>query len=507
MLEFASAAGEPGGGSVRSEGLTSFDPRTGEVVASFAVATSSTIARLVRESRAAQRWWGGLSFADRRRMLLSWKRYLASKVTDLAELISAETGKPSDDALIEVMHAIEHLDWAARNAGRVLGRRTLHTGPMGRANRASVGYLPYGVVGVIGPSNYPLYTPMGSIAYAMAAGNAVVFKPSELTPAVGVWLAESWRQIDREHPVLHTVAGDHRTGVALVKAGVDKVSFAGSPGAARRVLALCAESMTPVVIEGGGKDAMLVRADAKLDAAAEAAVYGAMLNAGQTAAAVERVYVAESVYEPFLELVIAKAATLRAGGDGGASYGPMTRENTVDVVRRHVRDALERGGRAVVGGLHSFREPFIEPIVLVDVPEDSIAVTEETYGPVLVVNKIRSVEEAVQKINATGFGMAVSIFTADIDGARDLADTLRVGAVTVNSVFGFAGAPAVPIGGVGESGYGRLHGDDGLREFARTQAVVRKRARPWLDLYRMDRKPRHVRLAKALFLRRHARSR
>jgi aldehyde dehydrogenase (NAD+) len=307
------------------------------------------------------------------------------------------------------------------------------------------------------------------------------------------------------HPVVQAVTGDHRTGMALVRAGVDKVSFAGSPAAARKVLAMCAESMIPIVIEGGGKDAMLVHVDAKLDEAAAAAVYGAMLNAGQTAAAVERVYVAEPVYESFLELVIDKAARLRAGGDGGASYGPMTREVTVDVVRRHVGDALERGGRAVVGGLHSFREPFIEPIVLVDVPEDSIAVTEQTYGPVLVVNKVRSLEDAVRKVNATGFGMAVSVFTGNTDTAREVAERLRVGAVTINSVFGYTGMPAVPIGGVGESGFGRLHGADGLREFARPLSIVRKRSRPWLDLTRMDRKPSHVRIAKALFLRRHAR--
>lgn len=485
--------------------LTSFDPRTGEVVAEVSLLDTHAVGTAVRQARVAQEWWGALGFAERKRWLLVWKKSIARRITELAELICAETGKPADDALIEVMYAVEQLDWAARHAGSVLHRRAVDSGPMGRCHKASVSYLPYGVVGVIGPSNYPLYTPMGSIAYAMAAGNAVVLKPSELTPAVGLWLAESWRQVFPNQPVLQTVTGDAATGTALLRAGVDKVSFAGSPGTARKVLSVCAERLTPVLIEGGGKDAMLVHADADLEKAADAAVYGAMLNAGQTAAAIERVYVAEDVYQPFLELVIAKAKSLRAGGDENASYGPMTREVTVDVVRRHVSDALERGGRAVVGGLDSFREPFIEPIVLVDVPEDSIAVTEETYGPVLVVNRIATVSEAVEKINATGFGLAVSVFTNSTAGAREITDRLRVGAVTVNSVFGYAAMPGVPIGGVGESGYGRVHGDDGLREFARPLAVVRKQHSALLDLMRLNRKPRHVRIAKALFMSRHAR--
>lgn len=485
--------------------LTSFDPRTGEVVGDFALMGPVAVARVVREARSAQIWWESLGFGERKRWLMDWKRSIARRATELADLISAETGKPQDDALIEVMSAVEQIDWAATNAAKVLGRRAVKSRPRLSSRAASVGYVPYGVVGIIGPSNYPLYTPMGSIAYAMAAGNAVVFKPSELTPAVGVWLAQSWQQLAPDQPVLHAVTGDAVTGTALVRAKVDKVSFAGSPVTARKVAAVCAESLTPLIVEAGGKDAMLVHVDAKLTDAADAAVYGSMLNAGQTAAAIERVYVAESVYEQFVALVVERANLLRAGGDARASYGPMTREASVDVVRRHVRDALIKGGRAVVGGLDSFREPFIEPIVLVDVPEDSIAVTEETYGPVLVINKIRSVGEAVDKINATGFGMAVSVFTRSVHSAQEIAERLRVGAVTINSVFGYAGMPAVPIGGVGESGFGRIHGAAGLREFARTLSIVRKRRRSMLDLATMDRKPRHMRIALALFRRRHTR--
>jgi aldehyde dehydrogenase (NAD+) len=483
--------------------MTSFDPRTGEAVADVPLLGPVAVGRVVRHARAAQPRWAACGFGERKRAMLEWKRFLVRRCGELAELISAETGKPTDDALIEVMNSVEHLDWAARHAARVLGRRFVDPGPMGRRHRASVAFVPYGVVGVIGPADHPLYTPIGSIAYALAAGNAVVFKPSELAPAVGLWLAESWRQVVADHQVLYAVTGDARTGMALLRAGVDKISFTGSPAAARTVAAVCAESLTPLVVTGGGKDAMLVHADAELTEAADAAVYGAMANGGQTPGAVARAFVAEPVYDRFVELVAAKARALRTGGDGDASYGPMTEDTAVDTVRRHVRDALDHGGRAVVGGMHSFREPFIEPIVLVDVPDDSAAVTEHTHGPVLIVSKVRDADDAVDRLNASSVGTAVAVFTRSVSAAVALAQRLRTGAVTINSVFGYDAMPAVPLGGVGPSGYGRLHGAAGLREFSRTQAILRRRGRPWLDLNRIDRKPAHMRLARALFLRRH----
>ncbi|WP_436838437.1 aldehyde dehydrogenase family protein [Nocardia xishanensis] len=493
------------GGSGRSNVLISHDPRTGEVVGNYAVMGAGELNRTVRAARAAERWWANLGFGARKRWLLDWKRSIARRASELVELVSEETGKPEADAAIEVMLAVENLDWAARNASRALRRRRLGSSWLSRNQQASVGYLPLGVVGVLGPWNNPVFTPMSSIAYAMAAGNAVVFKPHELTTGVGVWLAESWAELAPSQPVLQVVTGDGGTAAALCRAKLDKIAFSGSEAGAREVISLCAQTMTPVVVERGGKGAMVVHVDAKLDEAAEAAVFGAMANAGQNPSGVQRAYVADSVYDNFLDLVAAYARRLRPGADKRASYGPMILEAQVDVVRKQVRDALARGGRAVVGGLDSIREPYVEPIVLAEVPEESIAITGEAIGPVLIVNRVANIEEAAKRINATGNSVAVSVFTRDVHSVESFAETLRAGVVTINSTTAHLGIPALPVGGVGEYGQGHSHGEHGLREFSRTLAVARKRYTAPMNLATFDRHPRHLRTAKAMFRLRHGR--
>lgn len=483
--------------------LTSYDPRTGEVAGDYAVMGADDVTRAVLEARGTHGWWSGLGHDVRKRWLLDWKKSIVADVEKLADVVVRETGKPHDDAVLEIVLAVEHLDWAARHAGSVLGRQKVRSGKFGADQSASVGYESMGVVGVIGPWNYPVYTPMGSIAYAMAAGNAVVFKPSELTPGVGAWLAQSWHRLAPNHPVLQAVTGDGETGAALCRSRVDKIAFTGSPATARRVMGLCAETLTPLVVEGGGKDAMIVAVDADLDAAADAVVFGAMSNSGQTCAGVERVYVAESVYQPFLESVTAKAKRLHPGADRKAAYGPLTMPSQAAVVRRHIEDALANGGRAVVGGLDSIREPYVEPVVLTDVPETSAAVTEETFGPIVVINKVADLDDAVARANATAYGLGASIFTRDQKTAEQVADRLRAGVVTINSVLGFAAVAALPFGGVGDSGFGRIHGADGLREFSRAKAITVQRRRAPVKLLSMDRRARDVRIVKWLFKRAH----
>ncbi|MEV0707411.1 aldehyde dehydrogenase family protein [Nocardia aurea] len=493
------------GGSGRTNVLTSYDPRTGETVGTYAIMGTSELNRTIRAARAAERWWADLGFAARKRWLLDWKRSIARRATELVELLCEETGKPEADAVIEVMLAVENLDWAARNAARALRRRSLGSTWLTRNQKASVGYLPLGVVGVLGPWNNPVFTAMGSIAYAMAAGNAVVFKPHELTTGVGVWLAESWTELAPSQPVLQVVTGDRSTGAALCRAKVDKIAYAGSDSGAREVISLCAQSMTPVVVEHNGKGSMVVHVDAKLDDAAEAAVFGAMANAGQNPTGIQCAYVADSVFDNFLELVADHAKRLRPGADRKASYGPMIMESQVGVIRKQVRDALARGGRAVVGGLDSIREPYISPIVLAEVPEESLAVTGEAIGPVLIVNRVSTMDEAARRINASGNGVAVSVFTRDVRSVDAFAEQLRVGVVTINSSTAYAGIPALPFGGVGEYGQGHSHGEHGLREFSRTLAVARKQYRAAVDLSTFDRHSRHLRAAKTMFRLRHAR--
>ncbi|GAA5043757.1 aldehyde dehydrogenase family protein [Nocardia callitridis] len=493
------------GGSSRPNVVTSYDPRTGEIVGSYAVQNASAVRLAVSEARSAEIWWAELGFSGRKRWLLEWKRDITRRASELVDLLCEETGKPEADAAIEVMLTIENLDWAARNAARTLGRRKLGATWLSRHQSATVGYLPLGVIGVLGSWNNPVFTPMGSISYAMAAGNAVVFKPHELTTGVGVWLADSWRRLAPNHPVLQAITGDASTGAALCTARVDKIAYAGPDAGAREVIELCAPTMTPVVVERSGKGSMVVHVDAELEDAAQAAVFGAMSNAGQNATGIQRAYVAESVYDRFLELVTERAGALRPGADKRATYGPMIMESQIAVVGKQIRDALARGGRTVVGGMDSIRDPYIEPIVLAEVPEDSLAITGEGIGPVLVVNKVTSMDEAAERINAVGADVAVAVFTRDVQEIETFAERLRVGVVTINSSAAYAGIPALPFGGVGEYGRGHSHGAQGLQEFSRTLAVARRRYRTRLNLSTFEHRPGLLRLLRAGFRLRHGR--
>ncbi|MGW0571504.1 aldehyde dehydrogenase family protein [Streptomyces tauricus] len=489
--------------ATRPATFTVHSPATGDPVGEHPVHGPQDVARAVERARTATAGWAALSAAHRRAHLLRWKRALASSLDAVAETIAAETGKPRGDAALEVILTLEHLNWAARNADRVLRGRRVRSGLPAAGQRASVVHRPLGVIGVIGPWNYPLYTPMGSIGYALAAGNAVVFKPSEHTPGTGVLLAELLASAVPEHAgLLTTVTGTGATGEALAGSDVDKVAFTGSPGTARKVMAVCARSLTPFLAECGGKDATIVTADADLDAAADAVVWGALSNAGQTCAGVERVYVVREAHAPLCRKVVERARALRVGPVPDAVYGPMTMPAQAAVVRRHVEQALAGGARALLGdatsmstststeasgtsrtsGASATSGAFVAPVVLADVPEDSPAMTEETFGPVVAINAVTSVDEAVRRANASPYALAASVFCHDRRAGAAIAARLRAGAVSVNSVLGFAAVPALPFGGSGESGFGRIHGADGLRAFTAPQSVTVQRFTPPVNL-------------------------
>jgi acyl-CoA reductase-like NAD-dependent aldehyde dehydrogenase len=407
------------------------------------------------------------------------------RLAQLANVVHEETGKPHSDATLEAAIAIDHIGWVAKHAEKVLRRRRRSPGLVMANIAASVEYLPLGVVGVIGPWNYPVFTPLGSIVYALGAGNAVVFKPSELTPGVGLWLAATFAEVVPEQPVFQVVTGLGETGAALCRAGVDKLAFTGSAATGRKVMAACAENLTPVLIEAGGKDALLVDADADLEAAADAALWGACSNAGQTCVGVERVYVHDAVYDTFLERLLVKARDLRADDSPGAKLGPITMPEQLDVIRRHIDDALARGGRAVLGGPDAVGDRYVQPTILVDVPEDSSAVQEETFGPTVTVTRVPDMDEAVRRANATPYGLGSTVFAKS--RAMEIAAKIRSGMTAINSVISFAAVPSLPFGGVGDSGFGRIHGPDGLKEFTYAKAIARQRFKPALALTTFDR--------------------
>jgi acyl-CoA reductase-like NAD-dependent aldehyde dehydrogenase len=476
-----------------AESFDSLNPATSEVIATFGVFTEDDVAQTVERAHEAASWWASLSWAERRTRLLAWKSYLTRYIGRLAELVHNETGKPLADAQLEILLAIVHIDWAARNARKVLRPRRVRPGLVAINQAATLEYQPLGVVGVIGPWNYPVFTPMGSIAYALAAGNAVVFKPSELTPAVGDWLVNSFAEVVPEQPVLQLVTGAGETGGFLARSAVDKIAFTGSAATAKKVMAACAENLTPMVAECGGKDALIVADDADLDAAADAAAWGALSNAGQTCVGVERVYVADRVYHSFLEKLIEKMSDVRPGDDREADYGPMTLPGQVEVVERHIADALARGGRAVVGGLASIRTPFVGPVILTEVPEESRAVTEETFGPTVTVARVADLDEGVRLANASRYGLGSAVFAGNKKAAMAAARSLRSGMTAVNSVISFAGVPSLPFGGSGDSGFGRIHGADGLREFSRPKSITRQRMKPMVNLTSFSRSDQDMR--------------
>jgi aldehyde dehydrogenase (NAD+) len=273
---------------------------------------------------------------------------------------------------------------------------------------------------------------------------------------------------------------------------VSKLAFTGSAPTGKKVMAACAENLVPVLLELGGKDAMIVDDDADVLAAADAAVWGAMSNAGQTCIGIERVYATSAVYDRFVAEVTAQVRTLRPGSDDEAAYGPMTMASQGGIVRRHVEDAAGAGGRLVRGDADPSlfpNENYLAPTVLLDVPESSSAIREETFGPTLTITKVRDAEEALERANATSYGLAGSVFATSKTRGMDLARRMRSGMTSVNSVLTFASVPALPFGGVGDSGFGRIHGEDGLKEFTRAKAITRQRYPLPVPLLSFERTP------------------
>jgi aldehyde dehydrogenase (NAD+) len=461
----------PAGSKERKSGhdvIESLNPATNEVIGTVAVQTEGQVKAAVTRAREAAELWGSLSHEQRRGELIQWRRNLAMHAEELAELIHQETGKPRADAMSEVFVSLGHLHHAALRAGKALRSRSVPSGIMANI-KASISYHPLGVVGVIGPWNYPMFTPFGSIASALAAGNAVVFKPSELTPLVGQRFVELAQESITIPDVLQVVTGAGATGAALARADIDKLAFTGSARTGRRVMAAAAEHLTPVLLELGGKDAMIVCADADIKRAAHDAVYGSLTNAGQACISVERCYVVASAYDEFLAEVLALCKEL----SWGEQIGPITLPSQVGLIREHLEDAVAKGASVLLGGPEGIRDNFVPVTVLTEVSEEMKVMTDETFGPVLPIAKVVDVEEAVLRANETSYGLGSAIFAKA--GARDLADRIRAGMTSINSVMSFSMIPSLPFGGIGESGFGRIHGDEGIREFARTKATAEER--------------------------------
>ena len=325
--------------------LITHSPATGEEIGRYPNTSAETVHELVARASVATSQWRAIGFKGRKTILEAWAHYLAEHIDELAALVSAETGKPLSDAALETAVGIDHLRWAARHAQRYLRNSHRMPGILMANMSTHVEYRPLGVIGVIGPWNYPVFTPMGSIAYALAAGNAVVFKPSEYTPGVGHWLGESFNIVAPQANIFFVVTGGPETGAALTKSAVNKIAFTGSSATGKKIAAACAENLTPVLMECGGTDPAIIDRDCDLDRAAEAVLWGAMANAGQTCVGIERVYVHEEVATRFTEIIADLSKELVVGHD----YGAATMPKQLSVIDAHIKDAVHLGAKFVGG--------------------------------------------------------------------------------------------------------------------------------------------------------------
>ena len=460
------------------ERLSSFNPATGEVIATVPIHTQAEVDAAVARARVAAQSWGTRSFAARAEELAAFRKTLAAHADELADLLRRENGKPELEALVEVMMALGHVQHAAARAEAAMAPRRVSAGILANF-RATISYHPLGVVGVIGPWNYPLFTPMGSIAYALAAGNAVVWKPSELTPLVAVKVAELAAKAFALPDLLQVVTGAGATGAALARSAVDKIAFTGSAATGKRVMMAAAERLTPVLLELGGKDPMIVAEDADVEKAAEACVYGALTNAGQACISIERVYVADAIHDRFVDEVVQHVRALKIGGDDG-HLGAMTSPAQVAIVKDHLEDAIAKGAKVRTGGPDAISGAYIQPTVLTGVDHRMKVMSDETFGPVIPIQRVGSLDEAVRLANDTTYGLGSSVFAGK--AARQLAAKLRAGMTSINSVMGFAGIPSLPFGGIGDSGFGRIHGDEGIREFTRIKSTAERLVSLPLDM-------------------------
>ena len=465
-----------------STDVISHSPATGIEIGRYPNTSQEIVNQLVARARVGSVHWRLLGFNRRREILKAWSHYLAEHIDELSELVAMETGKPVSDATLEVSIAIDHLSWAARKARRYLRNSHRAPGILMAQMSTHVEYEPLGVIGVIGPWNYPVFTPMGSIAYALAAGNAVVFKPSEYTPGVGHWLGESFNKVAPGIDVFFVTTGGPQTGVALTKSSVNKIAFTGSTATGKKIAAVCAENLTPVLMECGGTDPAIIDRDCNIDQAAEAVLWGAMANAGQTCVGIERIYVHHEVAQQFIERISELASNLIAGRD----YGAATMPAQLQVIDSHIKDAVRLGAKFVVGSIESVQPPFVAPTIMVNVLEESLAVCEETFGPTVTIRSVASMEEAIALANASKYGLSASVWSKK--NGKAIAGQLQCGMVSVNSVLAFTATPSMPFGGVKQSGYGRIHGPEGLREFTYTRAIVATRFNIPLNFATFNRK-------------------
>ena len=453
------------------------NPATGEIAGSVPDLGPEAVAEMAARARAAQAQWEAYGFEGRARVLKRAQKWLMDNSERVVATIVSETGKTYEDAqFAEIAYAANAFGfWAKEGPDYLADQHVKSSQILVKGKRIVLRYRPLGLIGVIGPWNYPLTNSFGDCIPALMAGNSVILKPSEITPLTSLLMAEGMRECGLPDNVLQIATGRGQTGAALIE-HVDMIMFTGSTRTGRKVAEEAARRLIPASLELGGKDPMIVLSDADLDRAANFAAYYSMQNAGQTCISIERVYVEEGVYDEFVAKVADKVRALRVGkpeGPGSVEVGAITFPPQMDTIKDHVADATEKGAHVVVGG-HQLPGPgrFYEPTVLVDVDHSMKIMTEETFGPTLPIMKVADADEAVRLANDTPYGLGASVFTRDAQRGEGIARRLEAGAANVNDAMINYTVLELPMGGAKASGLGSRHGAGGIRKYCSQQAIV-----------------------------------
>jgi succinate-semialdehyde dehydrogenase/glutarate-semialdehyde dehydrogenase len=450
------------------------NPATLAPLGEVEVASANDVAAAIERARKAQPEWSALGVAERGRYLERALRALIERQDEFLDVLVSETGKPRTEAMAtEIVTACDALQYYAKRAPRILADRKIPLHLM-KTKKLRLVHRPLGVVGIITPWNFPFILSLNPTVQALVAGNAVVLKPSEVTPSSGRLVETLMEAAGLPEGVFSCVVGDGDTGAALLEAGVDKISFTGSVATGRRVAEVCGRALIPCTLELGGKDPMIVCADADLDRAAHGAVYGAFANAGQVCTSTERVYVVDEVADAFVEKVLAHTKELRQGAEGEFEVGAVIRPEQLRTIEEHVRDAVERGARVLAGGR---RNPdcegyFYEPTVLADVDHRMQIMRDETFGPVLPIMRVSDEDEALARANDTRYGLGASVWTKSKRSGTRLAKAIDSGCVVVNDCSTTYAATESPFGGTKESGIGRVNGPQGLKGYCHVQTIL-----------------------------------
>jgi acyl-CoA reductase-like NAD-dependent aldehyde dehydrogenase len=462
------------------------NPATMEFLSELPVTSPGDVAAATRRARQAQAEWQTTSFEDRAKLLRHFRDLLIDNQDRLADIVTSETGKPRADVFgNELFYVCDAIGFWSKSAEKWLKQRKIRPHLLKVKKVLSI-YQPLGVIGIISPWNFPLVLTAGDAVPALMAGNAVIIKPSELTPFTALFVAELAQQTGFPDNLLQVVIGGADTGEALID-NVDMISFTGSVEVGKHVMRRAADRLIPISLELGGKDPMIILKDADLERAANACVWGALMNCGQVCTSIERVYVEEPIYHTFVGKVVDRVKQLRQGpSDDEVELGSMSSEEQFKKVIAQVDDAVTKGAKVLTGGRAnaSFSGLYYEPTVLVDVTHEMSIIQDETFGPVIPIMKVSNADEALRLANDSRYGLDAVVFSRDKVKARQIAQRLYTGTVCINDGLVNYIIPDAPMGGVKDSGFSRRHGPEGIRKYCYQKTIVidrfgLKKEMPW----------------------------